>query len=93
MFERLQKKAINFTKAMVEAEKHFRDTGEVQVSREEYQDRVKICQSCDLYEKFAKDECGECLCYVKTLKAWGAAWHCPLYKWPGDELKINNEKE
>jgi hypothetical protein len=52
------------------------------VSKEEYQDRVKTCISCDEFDEDARicnhDNCG---CYI-TLKAWWATEDCPLGKWP-----------
>jgi hypothetical protein len=89
----MAKKAFNATKACIDTAKHLADTGEILVSKEEYEDRVKTCQECPLYEKFATDECGDCLCYVKTAKAWLASQYCPQYKWEGDDMKITHQEE
>ena len=97
--ERIKKKAINGTKAAVEVAIHLNETGELQVSKEERADRILICEGdedherCPEYELYAKDECGNCLCYIKALKAGLAAMYCPLFKWPGDELKAPDPYE
>ena len=97
--ERIKKKAVNGTKAAVEVVKHYGETGEMQVSSEERADRIRICEGdadherCPEYEKYVPDECGNCLCYIKALKAGLAAMYCPLYKWPGDELKAPDPYE
>ena len=91
--KRMAKKAFNATKACLETAKHLAETGELIVSQEEYQDRVNICEACPLFEKFAKNECGDCLCYIKSGKAWLSAMYCPQFMWPGDDLKIIEEPE
>jgi hypothetical protein len=90
---RIAKKAFNASKACLDTAKHLATTGEILVSQEEYEDRVNICKECPYYEKFASDECGDCLCFVKAAKAWLASQHCPQYKWEGDDLKIIEEDE
>jgi hypothetical protein len=50
------------------------------VTGEEYQARLKICESCPLRQE---GNCTACGCYIAA-KARGAAWHCPKSKWPGD---------
>lgn len=91
-FERLKKKTVNAVKAAVRAAKHKFDTGEFSVGEEEYEDRLNTCSTCDEYEKYAKDECGSCLCIMKY-KAGMASEFCPLFKWTGDEFKAPNPYE
>lgn len=91
--DRLKKKTVNGTKAALRAAKHAALTGEFSVSQKEYNDRVAICESCPLYEEHKEDECGECLCYIKILKAKMVSEYCPLLKWPGDEFKIEYPTE
>lgn len=52
------------------------------VTKEEYEARLTVCSSCDKYDDVG-NRCGVCGCYL-ALKAKGAAFHCPLKKWPGD---------
>lgn len=53
------------------------------VSKEEYAKRLEVCSSCDKYDDIG-NRCMHCGCFL-ALKAKGAAFHCPLKKWPGDE--------
>jgi len=91
-FERLKKKAINGSKAVVRAAKHKYEGGEFSVSKEEFDDRVEVCKTCLFYEKYAKDECGDCLCFI-SWKASMASEYCPQFKWVGDEFKAPNPYE
>jgi hypothetical protein len=50
------------------------------VSKEEYEARIAICDTCPLRRN---NRCTKCGCNL-TLKARGAAFHCPEKKWPGD---------
>jgi len=52
------------------------------VTKEEYAKRLEVCSSCDKYDDIG-NRCTFCGCYL-ALKAKGAAFHCPLKKWPGD---------
>lgn len=50
------------------------------VSDAEYKKRLEICDTCD---RRVDNRCSECGCFL-SWKAQGAAFHCPLKKWPGD---------
>lgn len=47
------------------------------VSREVYQKRLEICQTCDARDN---NTCMECGCYL-PVKAYGKVWHCPRGLW------------
>lgn len=55
----------------------FAASGFQTVDRAEYQRRLTICDACDRRQG---QMCLQCGC-VLAVKAWGAAWHCPLDKW------------
>jgi hypothetical protein len=92
--ERYTKKIFNASKACLRAAQHIADTGELIVSREEYEDRVNTCMGCEYFEKYATNECGDCLCIIKSKngfsKAWIASEYCPQFKWKGDDIKAEN---
>ena len=53
------------------------------VSSREYRRRLDVCRGCDRYVprgKIRPGFCKECGCAM-VVKAWGAAWDCPLKKW------------
>jgi hypothetical protein len=51
------------------------------VTKEEYGERLKICNTCPFR---VQNSCGKCGCNL-SLKARGHAFHCPEKKWPGDK--------
>jgi len=67
----------NFAKA---AAKHIGD-GLRKVSIQEYQDRLDICNPCNmrLKNRCTHESCG---CFIDK-KAWWASEECPLDKWFG----------
>lgn len=52
------------------------------VDANQYHDRLAICDACP-HRLPERSVCGLCGCYLPW-KAKGAAWRCPLGKWPGD---------
>ena len=69
--------AANLVKATA---KHVAD-GLRKVSLQEYQDRLNICNTCDIRIKnrCTHESCG---CFIDK-KAWWASEDCPLEKWFG----------
>lgn len=53
------------------------------VTTKQYEERLKVCSGCDRYDD-ESNRCGVCGCFL-ALKAQGAAFNCPLKKWPGEE--------
>jgi len=51
------------------------------VTKEEYGERLKICNACPFR---IQNSCGKCGCNL-SIKAKGHAFHCPEKKWPGDK--------
>lgn len=75
----LTKQAANLGKAVV---KHVKD-GMKKVTRQEYQDRLNICNKCLPPSGFrVKTRCTHesCGCFIST-KVWWASEDCPLGKW------------
>lgn len=52
------------------------------VDRATYQRRLAVCEACDKRGGRLGHKCSVCGCRV-AWKAQGAAWDCPLGKWPG----------
>lgn len=50
------------------------------VSKEQYEERLQICDGCD---DRIDNSCRKCGCNL-SIKAKGKAFHCPEKKWPGD---------
>ena len=48
------------------------------VSKEQYEERLKVCDTCDSRKG---NRCLECGCQL-AIKARGRAFRCPLDKWP-----------
>ncbi len=48
------------------------------VSEEDYQARISVCESCEM---FANNRCLHCGCNLR-LKAKGRVFDCPIGKWP-----------
>lgn len=46
-----------------------------------YLERLKVCNTC---EERVDNRCSKCGCFLAT-KAKGAAFSCPLLKWPGEQ--------
>ncbi len=71
----LAKKALNFMGALKDfvADPSF-------VSKEAYEERLKICDTCPFR---SNNTCLKCGCQL-SFKAKGNAFHCPEKKWPGD---------
>lgn len=80
----LPSKAWSITKALAS----FVFDGMQTVSREQYQERIKICDQC---EHRTANRCRKCGCSL-GLKASGRAFHCPLKKWPGDQENEPNDE-
>jgi hypothetical protein len=74
----LSKRAWNLANALAS----FVADGCKTVSKEEYEARLTVCDTCNLRngEWCAHSGCG---CYRK-IKAAGRAWKCPAGKWPSD---------
>lgn len=70
-------KAWNLSQALTD----FVADGLKLVSREDYERRLRICDSCD---QRVGDNCQRCGCQLK-LKARGRAFQCPLGHWPKRE--------
>jgi hypothetical protein len=70
----LLKKAWSVSVAMA----WFAADGMKTTSKEEYQARLEICDSCDLRKG---NKCRKCGCSL-SVKASGRAFQCPLDKWP-----------
>lgn len=51
------------------------------VTKEEYGERLRICNTCPFR---VQNSCGKCGCNL-SIKAKGHAFHCPEKKWPGDK--------
>ena len=56
------------------------------VTREQYQARLEICDSCDHRRN---NRCMKCGCRL-SLKAQGRAFKCPAGKWPAVECEQEN---
>lgn len=48
------------------------------VTADQYEDRLRLCDSCGERQE---DQCGACGCLL-SIKAKGRVWTCPLGKWP-----------
>ena len=70
----LTARAWNLTRALAS----FVADGMRTVSKPEYEQRLRICDSCD---RRRHNKCLECGCRL-SLKATGRAFKCPLNKWP-----------
>jgi len=85
----LVRMAWNLTKAFAKALVHYKRTGEIAVDREEYVDRLRVCEDCPegyfYVDKTKQLRCGheDCGCYLE-IKAGGAAEMCPIFAWLGD---------
>ena len=81
----LHRKIINFSKAVAK----YAKSGFQNVSDEEYEKRISICENCPLnYE----GECGLCGCVIAEKALWGSET-CPDSKWPnGSENKVEQKK-
>ena len=73
-FPSLRKQAWNLTKSLAA----FVSDGMKTVSKQEYEQRLEICDTC---EKRQGNRCLECGCNL-SVKAKGRAFQCPLDKWP-----------
>jgi hypothetical protein len=70
------KKITNFLGAIA----GFVADGMTTVTKEQYEERMNMCGSCEHLEKAT---CGVCKCYL-PVKAKMRSQNCPLNKWPGD---------
>jgi hypothetical protein len=72
------RQALNLAKALLE----FAADGCKTVTREQYEERLRICDGCEL---LLRDQwrCthASCGCFLRT-KANGRVWKCPLNRWP-----------
>lgn len=73
-FPSLFRQAWNFTKAVG----RFVSDGMRTVSKEEYENRLRICDKCE-YRR--GNRCLKCGCGLQ-IKAKGRAFDCPIGKWP-----------
>ena len=63
----------------VKETKKYINEGRPQVTPEQYQDRLDICDSCDFLRK-TTFTCGVCGCYLGTKAKWATS-DCPKNKW------------
>lgn len=67
---------------IIKAGVKYAESGFQNVKDDVYDERLKVCLSCDKYDN---DRCLECGCFLK-LKARMATEKCPLDKWPNDKI-------
>jgi hypothetical protein len=53
--------------------------GEPKIKKEEANQRIKICESCEFFDK-RMAQCKKCGCFLK-LKTLMRSQHCPIGKW------------
>jgi len=70
------KKGANFIKS---ATKHVAG-GMKNVSQEEMDRRIAICEGCEFFTGGDRPRCAKCGCHLKIKARWESA-HCPINKW------------